>query len=79
MFSMFRKGGTSQAAGDTKSGQAASGSITHVSMKVNGKAVSADIDPRMHGAAALSVSAHLEHLIAQGLVWRQGETYRAKD
>lgn len=32
------------------------------------RAVYADVDPRLHGAAALSALAHVEHLIAQGLV-----------
>jgi glyoxylase-like metal-dependent hydrolase (beta-lactamase superfamily II) len=31
-------------------------------------AIYADIDPRLHGAAALSTRAHVEHLIEQGLV-----------
>jgi glyoxylase-like metal-dependent hydrolase (beta-lactamase superfamily II) len=35
-------------------------------------AIYADIDPRLHGAAALSVSAHLDHLVGQGLVRRDG-------
>jgi glyoxylase-like metal-dependent hydrolase (beta-lactamase superfamily II) len=32
-----------------------------------------DVDPRLHGAAALSVFAHLEHLIDQGRVRPDGE------
>jgi glyoxylase-like metal-dependent hydrolase (beta-lactamase superfamily II) len=38
-------------------------------------AIYTDIDPRLHGAAALSVSAHLDHLIEQGLVKRDGEGF----
>ena len=32
-----------------------------------------DVDPRLHGAAALSVFAHIEHLIAQGRAAPDGE------
>lgn len=36
-------------------------------------AIYADVDPRLHGAAALSTRAHLEHLVAQGrLSCREG-------
>jgi len=31
-------------------------------------AIYADVDPRLHGAAALSTRAHVEHLVEQGLV-----------
>ena len=37
-------------------------------------AVYRDVDPRLHGAAALSALAHVEHLIAQGKVTCDGET-----
>jgi hypothetical protein len=29
-------------------------------------AIYADVDPRLHGAAALSTRAHLDHLVEQG-------------
>jgi hypothetical protein len=29
-------------------------------------AIYADVDPRLHGAAALSTRAHLDHLVKQG-------------
>ena len=35
----------------------------------------ADVDPRLHGAAGLSVSAHLDHLIEQGKVRRTAGGY----
>ena len=37
------------------------------------KAIYRDTDPRLHGAAALSVLAHLEDLVARGLVETDGE------
>lgn len=37
------------------------------------KAIYRDTDPRLHGAAALSVLAHLEDLVARGLVRADGE------
>lgn len=37
------------------------------------RAVYRDVDPRLHGAAALSVLAHVEHLIAQGSVACDGK------
>ena len=37
------------------------------------KAVYRDVDPRLHGAAALSTLAHVEHLIAQGKVTCAGK------
>ena len=37
------------------------------------KAVYRDVDPRLHGAAALSALAHVEHLIAQGKVACDGK------
>jgi glyoxylase-like metal-dependent hydrolase (beta-lactamase superfamily II) len=37
------------------------------------KTVYANVDPRLHGAAALSTFAHIEHLIEQGKVWTDGE------
>jgi glyoxylase-like metal-dependent hydrolase (beta-lactamase superfamily II) len=36
------------------------------------RAVYADLDPRLHGAAALSALAHVEHLISQGKVAADG-------
>jgi glyoxylase-like metal-dependent hydrolase (beta-lactamase superfamily II) len=36
-----------------------------------------DVDPRLHGAAALSVFAHLEHLIEQGRAGADGEALLA--
>jgi glyoxylase-like metal-dependent hydrolase (beta-lactamase superfamily II) len=41
------------------------------------KAVYNDIDPRLHGAAALSTLAHIEHLIARGLVRANERGYEA--
>ena len=40
-------------------------------------AIYADLDPQLRGAAALSVSAHLEHLAEQGLALRQGTEFAA--
>jgi hypothetical protein len=40
-------------------------------------AVYADLDPRLHGAAALSTTAHLEHLVAQGKLRRTEGVYEA--
>jgi hypothetical protein len=37
------------------------------------KAVYRDVDPRLHGAAALSALAHVEHLVAQGKVACDGK------
>ena len=42
-------------------------------------AIYADVDRKLHGAAALSTRAHLDHLIEQGLVRRQAEHYEAVD
>ncbi len=39
------------------------------------RAIYADIDPKLHGAAALSTLAHLEHLIEQGRVRRRDGIY----
>lgn len=39
------------------------------------RAIYADVDPRLHGAAGLSTLAHLEHLIEQGAVRRDGDVY----
>jgi glyoxylase-like metal-dependent hydrolase (beta-lactamase superfamily II) len=39
------------------------------------KVLYAEVDPRLHGAAALSVTAHLEHLIEQGKAQRVDEGY----
>jgi hypothetical protein len=36
------------------------------------EAIYRDTDPRLHGAAALSVLAHLEDLVARGLVTTSG-------
>jgi hypothetical protein len=36
------------------------------------KAIYRDTDPRLHGAAGLSVLAHLEDLVARGLVSTDG-------
>jgi hypothetical protein len=36
-------------------------------------AIYRDLDPRLHGAAALSVLAHLEDLVGRGLVETDGE------
>ncbi len=41
------------------------------------RAIYADIDPRLHGAAGLSTRAHLEHLVEQGRVRRRGDIYEA--
>ncbi len=41
------------------------------------RAIYAGIDPKLHGAAALSTLAHIEHLIEQGLVRRREESYEA--
>jgi len=41
------------------------------------RAVYADIDPKLFGAAALSTRAHLDHLIEQGRVRRRDEVYEA--
>jgi glyoxylase-like metal-dependent hydrolase (beta-lactamase superfamily II) len=40
-------------------------------------AIYADVDPRLHGAAALSTTAHLDHLVAQGKLRRNGNIYEA--
>jgi glyoxylase-like metal-dependent hydrolase (beta-lactamase superfamily II) len=40
-------------------------------------ALYADIDPRLHGAAALSVRAHLEHLVEQGQARLTDDGYEA--
>jgi glyoxylase-like metal-dependent hydrolase (beta-lactamase superfamily II) len=40
-------------------------------------AVYADLDPRLHGAAALSTTAHLEHLVAQGKLRNTDGNYEA--
>jgi glyoxylase-like metal-dependent hydrolase (beta-lactamase superfamily II) len=37
------------------------------------KAIYRDTDPRLHGAAGLSVLAHLEDLVARGLVSTDGD------
>ena len=39
------------------------------------KAIYADVDPRLHGAAGLSTLAHLEHLIEQGKIRRLGDDF----
>jgi hypothetical protein len=39
----------------------------------DGKAIYRDTDPRLHGAAGLSVLAHLEDLVARGLVATEGD------
>jgi glyoxylase-like metal-dependent hydrolase (beta-lactamase superfamily II) len=39
------------------------------------RAVYADIDTKLHGAAALSTLAHIEHLIEQGEVRQRGQSY----
>ena len=36
------------------------------------RAIYRETDPRLHGAAALSVLAHLEDLVARGLVQTEG-------
>lgn len=38
-------------------------------------AIYADVDPRLHGAAALSTRAHLDHLVEQGRVRDTGDGY----
>lgn len=40
-------------------------------------AIYADVDPRLHGAAALSTTAHLDHLVAQGKLRRTDGVYEA--
>jgi len=40
------------------------------------RAIYADVDPRLHGAAALSTLAHIEHLIEQGKVRQHEEGYK---
>ena len=40
-------------------------------------ALYAQVDPRLHGAAGLSVKAHLDHLAAQGLVRQTEGHYEA--
>ena len=40
-------------------------------------AIYADVDPKLHGAAALSTTAHLDHLVAQGKLRRNGNIYEA--
>lgn len=40
-------------------------------------AIYADVDPKLHGAAALSTTAHLDHLVAQGKLRRDGTIYEA--
>lgn len=37
------------------------------------KAIYRDTDPRLHGAAGLSVLAHIEDLVARGLVSTEGD------
>ena len=37
----------------------------------------ADVDPRLHGAAALSTTAHLDHLVEQGKLRKVGGIYEA--
>lgn len=39
------------------------------------RAIYADVDPGLHGAAALSTRAHLDHLIEQGWVHRHDDVY----
>ncbi len=41
-------------------------------------AIYADVDPRLHGAAALSVRAHLEHLVELGRVRDTGDGFEVK-
>lgn len=41
------------------------------------RAIYADVDPGLHGAAALSTLAHVEHLIEQGQVRQSEESYEA--
>ena len=40
-------------------------------------AIYADVDPKLHGAAALSTTAHLDHLVAQGKLRKTGGIYEA--
>ena len=40
-------------------------------------AIYADVDPRLHGAAALSTRAHLDHLMAQGKLREQDGNFEA--
>lgn len=40
-------------------------------------AIYADVDPKLHGAAALSTMAHLNHLVEQGKLRRTDNTYEA--
>ena len=40
-------------------------------------AIYADVDPKLHGAAALSTRAHLDHLVAQGKLRKTEDTYEA--
>lgn len=40
-------------------------------------AIYADVDPRLHGAAALSTTAHLQHLVAQGKLRHVDGVYEA--
>ena len=48
MFSMFKKGpATGSPAGSQTAPAQAGGPITHVTMTVNGRTVTAEIDPRM--------------------------------
>jgi hypothetical protein len=37
----------------------------------------ADVDPKLHGAAALSTRAHLDHLVAQGKLRATDGVYEA--
>lgn len=40
-------------------------------------AIYADVDPKLHGAAALSTRAHLDHLVAQGKLKKTDDIYEA--
>ena len=40
-------------------------------------AIYADVDPKLHGAAALSTTAHLDHLVAQGKLKKTDDIYEA--
>ncbi len=40
-------------------------------------AIYADVDPKLHGAAALSTRAHLDHLVAQGKLRARDGQYQA--
>ena len=40
-------------------------------------AIYADVDPKLHGAAALSTRAHLDHLVAQGKLRKTEDIYEA--